>query len=465
MKRSLLFAALVLVCVALSACAAPTAPAPVIQTVIVPQTVVAQQTVVAPQTVVVQQTVAPQVKVVTPTPHAGAKTRVNLWHTIPTDTETYFVGELMPKFNALNPQCNVVVRNLGVEDPTIIRTGLALPANDANRPHMWWIASSETGAYVQADVLADVDGWLNKNPTLKKNIIPALLDLSSYQGKVRSIPWMTNNTAMWINVDAFNKAGVPIPSQDPTKTWTFAEFTDAVKKLTAPTMKGFLVTTNSGGWDFWTYHAWYAAAGGDVSGLPKLDSAAAAKVTQLQKDLLAGGYATTTTTGWDAAPWYAGKVAIMANGPWNFPQLSTFKDFKFTVVPYPRDVKPATNLGGNQLFLAKAPDAKVEACEFAFAEWILTDEFQIAFQKQSGNLPVTTTAASNKEYQDYVAKYPFMAGFVNQTPYGVARLPVPQYNDVATAFGTGWDDVMLKNQPVDARLKTLQTQIDKILAK
>jgi len=29
---------------------------------------------------------------------------------------------------------------------------------------------------------------------------------------------MTNNTAMQINIDAFNAAGVPIPSQDPTKT-------------------------------------------------------------------------------------------------------------------------------------------------------------------------------------------------------------------------------------------------------
>lgn len=414
--------------------------------------------------VVVQTRVVEAKPAAAATPYSGPKARVNLWHTIPTDTETYFVGELMPKFNAVHPECTIVIRNLGVEDPAIVRTGLALPLNDPNRPHLWWLASSETGAYVEADVLADVDGWLNAHPDIKKNIIPALLELSSWQGKVRSLPWMTNNTAMWINVDAFTKAGVPIPSQDPEKTWTWQEFADAMKKVTEanPGMKGFLVTVNTG-WDFWTFHAWYAAAGGDVSGLAKLDSEPALKAVQLQKDLLEQGYATTTTTGWDAAPWYAKQVAVMANGPWNFPKLSTFTDFKFTVVPYPRDVRPATNLGGDQLFIGKTATKEQEACAFAFGEYVLSDEFQIAFQKQSGNLPVTMSAASSKEYQDHLAKYPFMAGFVNQTPYGVARPPIPQFNDVSNAFTPAWDAVMLKKADVKTTFTALQKQVDAIL--
>jgi multiple sugar transport system substrate-binding protein len=153
----------------------------------------------------------------------------------------------------------------------------------------------------------------------------------------------------------------------------------------------------------------------------------------------------------------------MANGPWNFPKLSTFTDFKFTVVPYPRDVKPATNLGGDQLFIGKTPTKAQEACAFAFGEYMLSDEFQIAFQKQSGNLPVTTSAASSKEYQDHLAKYPFMAGFVNQTPYGVARPPIPQFNDVSNAFSPAWDAVMLKNADIMTTFTALQKQVDGIL--
>jgi len=389
---------------------------------------------------------------------------LNLWHTIPTDTETFFNNELIPVFTEQHPECNIVVRNLGVEDPALIRTGLALPIDDPTRPHLWWIASSETGAYVEGDVLADVDIWLNENPEVKANIIPALLDLSSYEGKVWSIPWMTNNTAMWINVDAFEKAGVPIPSQNPEETWTWEEFADAMQKVTETNegMAGFLVTINTG-WDFWTFHAWYAAAGGDMSGLPILDSEAAIKTVEFQQDLLEAGYAITSPTGWDAAPWYAQQVAVMANGPWNFPNLSTFTDFEFTVVPYPRDVRPAANLGGNQLFIGKTPTAAQEACAFAFAEYILTDDFQVAFQKQSGNLPVTLSAASNQEYQDHLAAYPFMAGFVNQTPFGVARLPIPLFNEVGNLFTPAWDAVMVSGADATETFTALQEEVAGIL--
>lgn len=391
---------------------------------------------------------------------------INMWHTIPVETETYLVEELMPAYYEAYPSCQIEIRNLGVEDPALIRTGLALPVDDPTRPHLWWMASSETGAYVEADVLADVDGWLNANPDIKANVIPALLELSSYDGKVRSLPWMTNNTAMWVNVDAFEKAGVPVPSQNPEETWTWDEFADAMQKITEANdgMKGFLATVNTG-WDFWTFHAWYAAAGGDVSGIPDFTSEATRKTVQFQKDLLANGYASTTTTGWDAAPWYAGEVAVMANGPWNFPALSVFEDFNFTVVPYPRDTRPAANLGGNQLFIGKTPTPEQEACAFAFGTYMLTDEFQIAFQKQSGNLPVTTTAAASEEYKTHLEAYPFLAGFVNQTPYGVARLPIPEFNDIGNAFTPAWDDVMLNDADVTERFTQLQDEVDMILGK
>jgi multiple sugar transport system substrate-binding protein len=229
-------------------------------------------------------------------------------------------------------------------------------------------------------------------------------------------------------------------------------------------MAGFLVTVNQAGWDFWTFHAWYAAAGGDLSaGIPDVASDAAIRTVQLQKDLLANGYAITGTEGWDAAAWYAGEVAVVANGPWNFPTLSTFTDFNCTVVPYPRDVIPATNLGGNQLFIGKTPTADQEACAFAFGEYMLTDEFQIAFQKQSGNLPVTTSAANSEEYQAHLADYPFLAGFVNQTPFGVARYPIPEYTDISNAFSLAWDDVMLNDADVVERFNALKTEIDGIL--
>ncbi len=385
---------------------------------------------------------------------------VNLWHTIPPETEVYWLEELMPEFEAAYPECNFVYRNLGIEDPALIRQGLAAGGDEA--PAMAWIASSETGAYVEAGVLVDVQGWLDEHPTIRDNIVPSLLELSSYDGEVRSLPWMTNNTAMWINVDAFNEAGVPIPSQNPEETWTWEEFADAVKKLTTDDRKGYLLTQGNAGWDTWVFHAWIAQAGGEFmspEGDAMFASEAGTEAISFLKELVDGDYVSFTNEGWNAGPWYAGEVAIHTNGPWNLPSLSEFEDFEFTVVPFPRHEKPAANLGGDQLFIFDQGEAK-NACSLAYAEYMLSDEFQIKFNIQSGNLPVTTSAITSDEYQAHLETYPFLAGWVNQVPYGVMRRPFPHFADASTFFGQAWDEILLNNAPIQETLETAAMTVD-----
>lgn len=387
---------------------------------------------------------------------SNGKATVNLYHTIPTSTETYWKENLLTVFAKKNPNVTLVPYQLGVEDPTVIRS--KIKAGGSTAPDMAWLASTETGAYVQANLVPDVDGWLNKHPDLKNNIFPSLVTLSSFQGKVQSLPWMTNNTAMWINLDAFNAAKVPVPSQDPEKTWTWDEFADACKKLSAlKGMKGFLMHNGGPGWDAWLFHAWLGANGGEFlssGGDASFANAAGQETMSFLQSLVKNGYTTYSAPnkGYDPSGWYTGKAAITANGPWNFPDLVKFKTFKFSVVPYPRNKKPATNTGGNQLFVFNRNQQNVDA-SLAYAEYMLSDDFQIAFNIQSGNLPVTQTATKSAQYQDHLKQYPFLAGWVNGVPYGVARSSLPQANDVQTAFGqTAWDPIILQGADVKQSL-------------
>lgn len=179
---------------------------------------------------------------------SGGKVTVNLYHTIPAATEAYWKQTLLPPFEKQYPNMTLVSFQLGVENPSVIRTKIKAGGDTA--PDMAWLESGETGVYVQANLLPDVDGWLNSHASIKQNIFPSLIKLSSYQGKVWSFPWMTNNTAMQINLDAFQAAGVPIPSQDPTKTWTWDEFAQACKLISQKAgMKGFLMNNGGNGWD------------------------------------------------------------------------------------------------------------------------------------------------------------------------------------------------------------------------
>jgi len=394
--------------------------------------------------------------------NGSTATRINLYETIPSSTEAYWRTTLLPPFTDKHSELDLVYYNLGIESSTLLRT--KIKAGGSAEPDMAWIASGETGTFVAAGILADVDGWLNSKPAIKGNIIPALNTLATYQGKIWSLPWMTNNTAMWINTDAFAQAGVPIPSQDPTKTWTWDQFAEACKKISsAGKMKGFLMNNGGNGWDAWVYTAWLGTNGGSqisASGDPHFnDQANIETMTYLQSLVKGGGTLYGDAgKGYDATLWYSGKAAITNNGPWNFPDLQAFKKFKFTVVPYPVNKQPATNIGGDQLFLFNNSAAKV-AASFAYAEYMLSDDFQVKFNIQSGNLPVTKTATASADYQAHIAQYPYLNGWINSVPYGVARSSLPYAADMYNAFGKyAWDPVILNGADVKQSLDAANSQ-------
>ena len=397
------------------------------------------------------------------TSSSGGKVTVNLYHTIPAATETFWKQTLLPSFVKQNPGMNLVTYQLGVEDPSVIRTKIKAGGDTA--PDMAWLDSGETGVYVQANLLPDVDGWLNSHPTIKQDIFPSLIALSSYQGKVWSFPWMTNNTAMQINLDAFQKAGVPIPSQDPTKTWTWDQFAEACKLISQKTsMKGFLMNNGGPGWDAWLFHAWLGTNGGTFlspSGDPLFNSAAGVQTMTFLQSLVKDGYTAYSAPGmgYDPSGWYSQKAAIMANGPWNFPDLAKLTSFKFTVVPYPVNTHPATNTGGDQLFVFNNSQDKVNY-EYDYAQYMLTDDFQVAFNIESGNLPVTTSATMSAAYQAHLKQYPFLNGWVNGVPYGVARSSLPQAGDTQTAFGQkAWDPIIQQGANVQQALANAATAV------
>ena len=283
---------------------------------------------------------------VTPGPTAApAAVTVNLYDTMPETTAKYWLSDLYPDFQKQFPGITIKETNGGIEDPLKLRALVA--ANTPDSPDMAWMESGEMGAYAGASLLADIDTWLNGKPDIKADIYPALVDLCTFEGKVQSLPWMTNNCAMLINTDAFAAAGVAIPDQDPEKTWTWDEFEAACKAITEKAgMKGFLLSQTQNGWDAWLFHAWLGAAGGTFisdagdatfNGQEGIDT-----MTYLQ-GLVTKGYTAALLKGWELQLWYDKTAAIVCNGPWNFPDLAKFTGFQVH-----RGALPAQGQAGHQ---------------------------------------------------------------------------------------------------------------------
>jgi len=402
---------------------------------------------------------------------AQTVTTINFFHTIPAETEAFVKSDLLPVFEKANPDCKVNLRNLGVEGAegtALINSGLA--AKDNNSPSLAWLASSGTGAFVKAGVLADVQKFFDDNATIKSNVFESLLNLSSYDGKIRSIPMTTNNVAVYVNVSAFKDAGVAIPSQDPEKTWTWDEFRTASKKVADKgKMKGYLFPVG-GGWEGWLAHGWLAQAGGyfmqpdGTIGFNKPEAVEAYKFLKSMDDK-STAYS-EPGKGWDPAPFLSQKVAMTINGPWNLSALLKIKDFEWTAVPLPRGKSVGAPLGGNQLFVFALNAAK-DACAFKFAAYVLSDDFQIKFTIKDGSLPVTKSATASQVYADFAKNTPALAGWANQTKFGVARASIPAFDSVSgdgSPYSKAWDAIFIQGADIqssmDKAAKDAQDLID-----
>ena len=92
---------------------------------------------------------------------------------------------------------------------------------------------------------------------------------------------------------------------------------------------------------------------------------------------------------------------------------------------------------------------------------MLSTDFQVRFNLQSGNLPVTKSATGHPDYQAQLEAYPYLKGWVNQVPYGVARSALPQGNDTRNAFGLkAWDPIISQGKDVKASLDEAATAVN-----
>src|SRR5205823_14610151 len=99
-------------------------------------------------------------------------------------------------------------------------------------------------------------------------------------------------------------------------------------------------------------------------------------------------------------------------------------------------------------------------CGIDYAQYMLSAGCQVAFNIESGSLPVTMSATMSAMYQAHLKQYPFLYGWVNSVPYGVPRSSLPQAGDTQLAFGAkAWDPIILQGANVQQSLANAATAV------
>lgn len=390
---------------------------------------------------------------------ASGVIHLTLWQGVNPPPNRDVLQKLVDRFNQQNPNIQVESLYVGQGDQQMPKILAAVVGNAA--PDMLWFAPMITGQLVELNALRSLDDF---HSPVQAELDPALSDTTKFDGKTWSVPFSTNNVGIYYRPSLFKAAGV----KDLPKTWS--EFRAVAKQLTRdttgdgkPDQVGMLLPLGKGEWTVFTWLPFMFSGGGEfaASGVNIVNSGAIAALNFWQ-DLMKDGSAILSQPerGYELDGFLAGKVAMQLSGPWTLGQLQATK-VDFGVLPIPVGSKPATVIGGENLFLFKSTPEREQAA-LKFAEFVMSEPFQTEWAIGTGYLPTNLKSRESQAYQEFRAKQPAVDVFLNQAKFGQSRPIFPGYNRISDNLGRAIEATLLDRATPEAALKSSQQRLDLI---
>ncbi|NJL89684.1 MAG: ABC transporter substrate-binding protein [Coleofasciculaceae cyanobacterium SM2_1_6] len=393
-------------------------------------------------------------------PNKPEITQLTLWHGVNPPPNRDVLQVLVDKFNQTHPQIQVESLYVGQADQQTPKILAAIVGNAP--PDLLWGAPMLTGQLVDLGGIVPLDELLQQSPQTQY-LDPALRESMTYQGKIWSVPFGTNNVGLFYRPSLFATAGITaLP-----KTW--AELRATAQKLTKPGQKGILLPLGKGEWTVFTWLPFMWSGGGDLTTGNqatakdlRVDNPGAIAALEFWQDLLKDGSAVLSAPerGFELDGFLAGKVAMQITGPWTLGQLQGTK-VDFGVMAIPAGARAATSTGGENLFVMKTNSQRQQAAG-VFVEYVLSEEFQTAWALGTGYLPVNRRSREDPRYLEFVAQQPAVKVFLDQAAVGRSRPIFSGYSRVSDSLGRAIESVLLNKATPTKALKEAQQRLDLI---
>jgi multiple sugar transport system substrate-binding protein len=399
---------------------------------------------------------------------------LTLWHGInpPANREVFQV--LVKKFNETHSNIQVEELYVGQADQQIPKILTAVVGNAP--PDLLWYNPTLAGQLAELDAIKPLEDWLNKSP-LKAEIDPVLFESMELEDHIWSIPFATNNTAIFYRPSLFKKAGITKLPQ------TWEEFKNVAKILTQDQNKdgridqyGMILPLGKAEWSVFTWLPFMFSADGEILSkkvavktegektklaIPQIDNPGAMAALQFWQDMIKSGSATLSgpERGYELDKFIAGKVAMQITGPWTLSELKQ-TGIDFDVFPIPFLKHPAAVVGGENLYLMKTNPEREEAA-WEFLKYILSEEFQTAWALGTGYLPINLKSRRSQTYQAFVEQTPVLEVFLEQMKAARSRPIIAGYSRLSDNIGRAIEATLLGRSPKEA-LKESQRRLNLI---
>lgn len=387
-------------------------------------------------------------------------TKITFWHGINPPENRKIFKELLTKFNESNPNIEVEELYVGQPDEQVPKIVSSIVANQT--PELLWYAPQLTGKLKKLQAIKPVDEWLNNSP-IKEEIDQAMFSTMELDGKLWSVPFAANNTAMFYRPSLFEKVGIT----ELPKTWE--ELQKAAQNLTVDTNEdgvidqhGILLALGKGEFTVFVWLPFIFSANGEIiqNNQPNLIDNGTEKALELGANLVKENVAVLSAPdrGYELDNFIAGKVAMQITGPWTLGQLGQ-TGIDYGAFPLPKIEQSATVLGGENIFLFNTTPEKEKAA-LQFLEYILGEEFQTQWALKTGYLPINIKAQQSQEYQAFVKENPVVEVFLEQMSSAKSRPITENYPTISENLGRAIEASLLGEKTPKNALKEAQKRIE-----
>jgi multiple sugar transport system substrate-binding protein len=391
--------------------------------------------------------------------------KVTLWHGINPPENRDVFNELVANFNQNHEDIEVEALYIGQPDGQLPKILAATVSQQP--PDMLWFVAQLTGQLAELDALLPLENWLNNSP-IKAEIDPAMFPSMELNGHILSIPFATNNAAIFYRPSLFQEAGInKLP-----ENWD--ELQTVAKKLTKDTngdgrtdRYGIFLSLGKGEWTVFAWLPFIYSAGGELltENQPNLVNQGTIAALQLGADLVKNGVAILSAPerGYELDNFLSGKAAMQITGPWTLGQLQT-TDTDYGVFPIPVLKNKAAVIGGENLFVFKTTPEREQAC-LKFLEYILSEEFQTTWALKTGYLPINLKSQQSQEYQQFIQKNPVLEVFLEQMEWARSRPIIPKYTRLSENLGRAIEASLLQKKEPQQALQESQQKLQLIFNK